>query len=270
MNRQRVRAIAMHDLHSALTSKSVLIPMLFTGMMSLVIMPVGVAFAARSLAGQDAAQVALLLERFPAALVAVLPDIAPQGKVMYLLLVQLMAPLFLMQPVMLTSALAADSFAGERERKTLDYLLSTPVTTVELMAGKVLAAWIPAVVVAAAGSLPYIVAVNITLSPYMPGLALPNWSWILLLFWVAPGAAALALGLSVVISAKVESFQAAYQAGPMILLPFIGLMMGQFTGGVFIGISTLASIGAGLWCATALVAWFAVNVFGRTQLSLSR
>ncbi len=269
MNWSRIRSIAAHDLHSALTSKAVLIPMIFTGIMSLVIMPVGVAFAARSLAGQDAAQIQPLLDRFPAPLLNVLPDIAPQGKVMYLLLVQLMAPLFLMQPVMLTSALAADSFAGERERKTLDYLLSTPVTTIELMAGKVLAAWIPAVIVAAVGSMPYIIAVDVTLHPYM-GIALPNPSWILLLFWVAPGAAALALGLSVVISAKVESFQAAYQAGPMILLPFIGLMMGQFTGGVFIGVTTLASIGLGLWCAAGVVAWIAVSIFGRTQLSLAR
>ncbi len=270
MNYHRVRHIALHDLKSSLTSKSVLIPMMFTAFMSLVIMPVGVAFAARGLAGQDPGQVAVLLERFPPALIDALPNIDPQGQVMYLLLVQLMAPLFLMQPVMLTSALAADSFAGERERKTLDYLLSTPVSTTELLLGKVLAAWIPAVIVAVVGAVPYMIATNFTLAPYLSGMALPNPTWMLLLLWVAPAAAALALSLSVVISAKVESYQAAYQAGPMILLPFIGLMIGQFSGGVFIGVSTLFSIGLGLWVATTTVAFIAANSFSRTQLALAR
>ncbi len=270
MNFSRVRSIASHDLRSALSSKSVLIPMIFTGIMSLLIMPVGVAFAARGLAGQNPGEIIFLLQRFPPALLDSLPNIEPQGQVMYLLLVQLMAPLFLMQPVMLTSALAADSFAGERERKTLDYLLSTPVTSAELMAGKVLAAWIPAVVVAIAGAIPYMVTVNFTLAPYLSGLALPNPTWLLLLLWVAPGAAALALGMSVVISAKVESYQAAYQAGPMILLPFIGLMLGQLVGGIFLGPVALALIGLGLWAGAGVVAYIAINFFGRTQLAFSR
>ena len=41
----------------------------------------------------------------------------------------LLAPLFLIVPLMVSAVLAADAFAGEKERKTLERLLHLPLAT---------------------------------------------------------------------------------------------------------------------------------------------
>ena len=52
---------------------------------------------------------------------------------------------------MTSAVIAADSFAGEKERKTLEALLYTPTTDLELFTGKVLAPWLAAVAVSTIG-----------------------------------------------------------------------------------------------------------------------
>jgi ABC-type Na+ efflux pump permease subunit len=52
-------------------------------------------------------------------------------------------------PIITASVLAADSFAGEKERKTAEALLLTPATNEELLVGKILASLIPAVLLTA-------------------------------------------------------------------------------------------------------------------------
>ena len=46
--------------------------------------------------------------------------------VMIAMLVYLFAPMYLIVPMMVSAVIAADSFVGERERKTLEALLHTP------------------------------------------------------------------------------------------------------------------------------------------------
>ena len=48
--------------------------------------------------------------------------------------------LFQLFPAVIASMIAADAFAGERERKTLETLLATPISTVSIFLGKTLAA----------------------------------------------------------------------------------------------------------------------------------
>ncbi len=53
--------------------------------------------------------------------------------------------LFLMMPVILPVTFAAYSIVGEKTTRSLEPLLATPITTAELLAGKSLAAAIPAI-----------------------------------------------------------------------------------------------------------------------------
>jgi ABC-2 type transport system permease protein len=50
-------------------------------------------------------------------------------------------------PVMLPTTIAAYAVMGEREQRTLEPILTTPVTDRELLAGKAIAAVLPAVVI---------------------------------------------------------------------------------------------------------------------------
>ena len=64
-----------------------------------------------------------------------------------LAVVYMFAPFFLIIPLMVSAVIGADSFAGEKERKTLEALLYTPATDTELFLAKVLSALTPAIVV---------------------------------------------------------------------------------------------------------------------------
>ena len=270
MNWTRVKNVAKHDLRLVLSNKAVLVSVIITGGTFMVLLPIGAALGLSGIRATDADTALRLLSQFGAAATATLPDSTPQDQMLYLILAQLMAPLFLMQPVMLTSVIAADSFAGERERKTLEYLLHTPTTEKEMLYGKMLAAWVPAVLLGIFGVIPYLLVADYTLAPIVDGLALPNATWLTLMFFVTPGAAALALGLSVIISARVESFQAAYQSGPVVLLPMIAMMVGQFTGGVFLSAKVLVMVGLFLWAFAIVAITAGHKTFNRQQLLIGR
>ena len=53
-------------------------------------------------------------------------------------------PMFMMMPVIIPITVASYSIVGEKTTRTLEPLLATPITTVELLAGKGLAAALPA------------------------------------------------------------------------------------------------------------------------------
>lgn len=79
---------------------------------------------------------------------------------------------------------------GEKERKTLEALLYTPTTDFELVAAKLAAAWVPAIIVAWVGFCPLWNCGEWGCVGYHGGaIFFPNTMWAVLALWVAPGAA---------------------------------------------------------------------------------
>ena len=54
-------------------------------------------------------------------------------------------PYFLFTPSMISAVLSADSFAGEKQRKTMESLALLPISKSELITGKVLVSFIPSI-----------------------------------------------------------------------------------------------------------------------------
>ena len=73
---------------------------------------------------------------------------------MVLMLGYMFAPMFLILPIMFATEVACESFAGERERKTMEALLYTPASDAELFLGKVVAAAVPALLITWVSLLP--------------------------------------------------------------------------------------------------------------------
>lgn len=73
--------------------------------------------------------------------------------------------LFLLLPSIVAGAIGADSFAGERERKTLETLLATPLSDRAIVVGKAIAALFAAVVVAAIALAVAAITVNVSAHP---------------------------------------------------------------------------------------------------------
>lgn len=72
---------------------------------------------------------------------------------------------FAMLPAMLAGTVAADAFAGERERKTLETLLATPLSERSILVGKGAAAIAFALTAAAFAFLCAVITVNLTAHP---------------------------------------------------------------------------------------------------------
>src|SRR5258708_39422811 len=80
--------------------------------------------------------------------------------------------------VALMRAVAADSFAGEKERGTIEPLLATPIRNRELFAGKLTSAVVPAVLGTWLGTAIFAAFVAVSHSPYYPTFVLADGDWL--------------------------------------------------------------------------------------------
>lgn len=268
INWRAVFSIIRKDLRVVAQSKSVVIPMLLLPLIFLVLLPGGMAFALNYFGDSlsSSGEVEELLQLAPDFLRAGYPDYsAVQIAGLYALRL-MFAPLYLILPIMTASVIAADSFAGERERKTLEALLYTPTSDFELMLAKMLGALIPAVAVAWLSAVVYWLVVDIAAWPIFGRPILPDLTWIILALWVAPGAAAASLGATVIVSSRAKTFQDAYQIGGMVVLPVVVLMLGQSFG--VIVLSPLFTFLTGLlfYAIAALLVTIGARTLRRSEL----
>lgn len=270
MNRRVLRALVARDLRVVVRSRAVLIPLIAVPLLLLVVLPGLAALAPSWFGTEELGDLARMVEQMPPALTARFAGHTPEQQMLLLLLGYLFAPLYLMVPVMVASVIAADSFAGERERRTLEALLYTPTTDAELVLGKMLAPWLAAVAVAWGGFAAYAVVANAAGWPVMGRLFFPTPLWWLLALWVAPAVAALGLGATVLVSARVRTFQEAYQLGGVVVLPLVLLVVGQAAGILFLSPGVVLALGAGVWLLDALLLRFAVRSFRRGEILARR
>jgi len=269
MNWRAIRAIVRKDLKVVFQNKGVSVPLIVVPTIILIALPALVAFAPalQGMPGTPLAGLDTFFQQMPPALRAQLAGYSESQAFVVLVLVYFLAPMYLILPLMVASVIAADSFAGEKERKTLEALLYTPTTDRELFLAKLLSAWLPAVGVAWAGFLLYATVANLAAWPTMGRLLLPNAMWIALALWVAPAVAGLGLGFTVVISARAQSFQEAYQLGAVVVLPILALVIGQAAGVLYFHTGLVLGLGLVFWAADAVLLWLAGRLFRRTELA---
>ncbi|WP_458460819.1 ABC transporter permease subunit [Paenibacillus sp.] len=248
-NRQAIRALVRKDIRSVTASIQLWLPMLIVPLIIGIIMPSALLWAASRMELRSLGNISFLLESLDALTHGgQIPQLASMPtdnhRIVYYLAMYMFAPLFLIIPVMASSILTANSFAGEKERKTLEGLLFTPISMDTLFKGKVLAALIPSILLSWVTFLIYGIIANILMYPMFGTLLFPNLNWIILVVWVVPACSLMVILLNVLISAKVRGFQEAYQLGGLIVLPLIALVAGQASGMLLIGPWVLFIIGA--------------------------
>lgn len=246
-----LHACVRRDLQLFLRTRGVLIPLVIVPMLTLVLVPAVVAYLP-SVAGAPADLVAQLpLQLTPAEGVqASVAGMPPEESFLVLALLHFMAPIYLLVPLIVASVIAADSFAGERERGSLEALLYLPTTDTELLTAKILSAWIPAVAVGGIGFLLYGLTLNTFAWPVMQRIWFPTWTWVVIGAWVMPAVAGLGLGVGVLISSRVKTVQEASQLGAMVVLPLLFVLLAQLGGRLHLGVPQALGIGACLWAAT--------------------
>ncbi|MBX3014128.1 MAG: ABC transporter permease subunit [Caldilineaceae bacterium] len=266
MNWRAIWAIIEKDLKIVLHSKSVTIPLVAIPLLVTVVLPFAAGMAVRMGNLADQIDIAQLMAMLPVGLAQQLVGLTTEQALLSFLLVYFFAPLYLLLPIMVSNVIAADSFAGERERKTLEALLYTPTSDEELLTAKLLAAWLPGLLVGLISFFLYVCVCNVVAWPVMQQILLPNAMWLVLAFWVAPAAAGLGLGTSVLVSARTNSLQSAYQIGSLIVVPITGLIIGQLSGALYLSRLMVFLIGLGLWLINAGIFWFGQRTFRRSLL----
>ncbi|MGD8403623.1 MAG: ABC transporter permease subunit [Anaerolineales bacterium] len=270
MNKRAVLAIVRKDLKVALQNKGVVLPIVILPLILFVVFPWVMVYASSmaNTTGASYNNIDQILTRMPPSLLNELSGYTPNQQVTVFILVYMLAPMFLIMPLMVSSVLAADSFAGEKERKTLEALLYTPTTDRELFTAKLLGAWSAANAVALFSFVIYAVMTNAAGWKSIQHIFFPNWMWIALVFWVTPAVAGLGLVVMVFVSARAQGFQDAYQTGGLVVLPVILLMVGQISGVMYFSLGLVLIVGLVIWLIDGILLWFASKSFRRSELMM--
>jgi ABC-2 type transport system permease protein len=268
MNKRAIFAIVRKDLKAAVQNKGVVLPIIILPLILFVVMPWVMGYTATLSFSTSASMtnIGQLMERMPPGLMHELSGYNQEQQLTIYLLVYLLAPMFLIMPLMVSSVLAADSFAGEKERKTLEALLYTPTTDRELFIGKLLGGFCTAFLVAIFSFIIYAVMVNAAAWHSIQAIFFPNWMWIALVLWVTPAMAALGLVVMVFASARAQGFQDAYQTGGMVVLPVLLLMAGQVSGVMYFSLGVVMLVGLVIWVIDLGLLWLASKSFRRREL----
>ena len=172
---------------------------------------------------------------------------------------------FLLLPGYIPLAIASYSIVGEKQTRSLEAVLATPIRTTELLAGKAIAAVVPAVIVSWAAY-----GVVLSLSAFLLGprltqvIAEPAWIGAVGFFGPSIGLASVTAGL--LVSSRVNDPRAAQQIGAVILLPIISITVIQTAGNFLIDFPTYV-VAAAVTLLISLVGLRAGSyVFGRETI----
>jgi ABC-2 type transport system permease protein len=174
--------------------------------------------------------------------------------------------LLLILPIILPSIIASYSVVGEKVSGTLEPVLATPVTTLELLLAKMLTAFIPAVGATwAFGALFIVGMLFVTLSPAV-FWAIISLSWWLLFLVCGPLLALITIAVTVAASSRANDPRTAQEISALVILPVVLLLVGQFTGLLVLSpvISLLVALVLGVVAAVAI--WITNRVFERETI----
>lgn len=266
MNWRAIWAIMRKDLRVVLQNKGVVLPIILVPVILFVVLPLLVLPAAMGSAGAGSNDLQELLAMVSPGLRAQLEGLDANAAGAVFFLVYMLAPLFLIVPLMVANVIAADSFVGEKERKTLEALLYTPTTDGELLTGKLLSAWLPALAVSLLGYGIYSVTANLAAAQLVGRPLFPNLIWTVMVVWVAPAAAAFGLTTMILVSVRAKTFQDAYQTGSLVVLPVVILLLGQAVGVIYFSVWLTLGLGLALWIISLVLLYYGKRTFHRTEL----
>jgi ABC-2 type transport system permease protein len=265
VNWQAIRAIVIKDVRAIFSNWQVWSPMVVLPLLFTIIVPTGVLLAAGLATNAESSSLLSdlteMLSRIASpdvqATLSALPSLSHQ--LAYFAMNYAMAPLFLIIPLMASTGVSAQSFAGEKETSTMESLLFAPVDLVSLFAGKVLAALIPALGLSLGSFLLFGITANAAGWRLFHSLFFPTANWLPLMLLVIPALCLVTILFCVYISSRVATFQAAYQSGGIVVLPILVLMGSQLSGAMILDVWVTALIGLVL----GVLAFLLMRAFGR-------
>jgi ABC-2 type transport system permease protein len=262
-----VRTVARTDLKQLAQARDYWIPMLILGGIFFVFVPTVLLFSITQIGEVNAvSQLSQALEVLPQRAQDEIKGDSEAGRAAYALAVYLFAPVAVVVPITISTAVGAATIVGERERGTGEFLAHSPAGIREIFVGKLIASLIPGYLTTVVGFGVYALIVNTIVGPDVGGWFFPTRQWWILMLWVVPPFLALTLSLVLRLSAKVQSTAAAQQASALVSLPLIMVAYSQASSSLYAGDSLAWIIGAIAWVLAAIALWRGVRVVTRGRL----
>ena len=165
-----------------------------------------------------------------------------EQSILWLLLNKIMPVFFLMIPVMSSSVMAASSFVGEKEKRTLETLLYSPLTLKQIFQSKILAGFSISMI-ASFISFAAMVVVMEAEALLLTGSAIPpDPSWLIVMLLIGPAISLVAISITVRGSAKAQTIEEAQQRAVFLVFSIIALIIGQFTGVIMVSACILLAL----------------------------
>jgi ABC-2 type transport system permease protein len=174
--------------------------------------------------------------------------------------------LFMLTPLIVPVNIAAYSVAGEKTTRSLEPLLATPITTAELLAGKNLAAVIPAVLATCLSFLVFGLGARMLVANAKVLSALFDPMWWLAILVVGPLLSVLSTNFCLMVSSRVNDPRAAEQLSAVVMLPLLALFFGQIAGYIYLNRQLMAVLALTMVVIDALMIALTIQVFQRETI----
>lgn len=256
------------DFQEISRTKEVIMPMVILPLIFAILFPALAAMNPENvnIPGEQEVMMRNIMINLPEKVQTQLMSYTTTEQVMYVMLVYYFSPFFLLIPIMSSSVIAADSFAGEKERNTLEALLATPITDAELLLGKFLVSFIPGMGVTIFSFILYVLTVNVLTAETFGQYIMPTIPWLVMIFVQSPAIALLGVGTTVIISSKVKGFREAQQLSALFVLPALVLMFGQGSGYLMLGTNAMITLSLIIVASDFVVFRFGMRLFQRENI----
>jgi ABC-2 type transport system permease protein len=148
--------------------------------------------------------------------------------------VQQFLAFFLLMPAYIPLSIATFSIIGEKQARTLEPVLATPIRTIELLTAKAIAALVPGVLAGWATYVAFVALASVVYGPNLFGVV-TDASWLAGVFVLGPAVGLSSVVAGVIVSARVNDPRVAQQVGGIIIVPIIAVTLLQATGTLLVG-----------------------------------
>jgi len=240
MNLRHSWIIAQKDLKIFMRKRTVLYTVVILPLMLSVLFPAIIEFSGRKTGGIPVSYLPTLLDAF--------------------------AWFFVIIPAIIPAPIASYSIVGEKIEKSLEPLLVTPTTDGEILLGKTIAAFLPAIIATYAGASIFMALIDTVTHSRLGYLYYPNWGMGVVLLLLAPLVTLLSIELNVIASSRVSDVRTAGQLGALMFLPFMGIYLAGEIGLISLDTNTLLIIACVVAVIDLLLFRISTSAFQRDQI----
>lgn len=154
--------------------------------------------------------------------------------VLDLLINSIMPIFFMIIPIMAASVMAASSFVGEKEKRTLETLLYSPLSLGQIVQAKIMASLAMSMMISFLSFAAMVAAVEIEGVVFLKQLLPFGINWLITMLLLSPAISVIAITMIVRGSAKAATMEEAQQQAAFLIVPLALVLVGQFTGVVMV------------------------------------